>query len=161
MIKFIAAIDGKRGLANEHGLPWQGKLPTDVKQFRDKTMHCTVLMGYGTYIEFDKPLSDRHNYVATSSTEALRPGFEPVPDAKKFLMGATNDIWVIGGASLFASTLDMADELYLTRIDKDFHCTKFFPDFENRFQRIQASAAQTENSINFWFEVWEKLKSKS
>ena len=178
MIRFIAAIDSKHGVANEHGIPWQGKLPTDVAYFRNKTLHGTVMMGYGWYKEQQLPLPERRNLVATSNSEPLRPGFERVPDAREFLnkfksrfthhpSGVVStagqqdsvvrepDIWVGGGAGLFASTLDLADELYLTLIDWDFHCTKFFPQFEQDFEKVSESEPQTENGITFKFTVWK------
>lgn len=161
MIRFIAALDSKKGIADEHGIPWQGKLPTDVKYFRDKTLNGTVMMGYGWYKEQIKPLPERINLVATSSEEVLRDGFVKVPDARAFLNDTTDDIWVGGGAGLFASTIDLADELYLTRIEQDFNCTKFFPEFENDFKLISKSDSQTENGINFCFEVWAKIVKNS
>ena len=154
MIRFIAAIDIMHGLADEYGIPWQGQLPTDVKHFRYKTLHGIVMMGAGWYKEQIKPLPDRRNLVATSSPEPLRPGFEKVTDAHEFLKNAKDDIWVGGGAGLFTSTLDLADELYLTRLDQDFHCTKFFPKFEDKFILKSKSETQTENGISFSFEVW-------
>ncbi len=156
MIRFIAAIDSKNGLAGEHGIPWQGKIPSDVKYFRDKTLKSTVLMGYGTYAEFRKPLPGRRNLVATSKAGPLLPGFEAVNNARGFLAAANSGIWVIGGAGLFASTLDLADELYLTRVEGDFHCTKFFPAFKSKFKLISSSEHHTENGTNFHFEIWQK-----
>lgn len=154
MIRFIAAIDSKQGVANEHGLPWQGKLPTDVAYFRSKTTGSNVLMGHGTYVEFSKPLSNRHNFVATRKTEPLRPGFGAVPDAREFLAKFNEDIWVIGGPTLFQQTLDLADELYITQLNKDFNCTKFFPEFKSKFHKASESPPQTENDITFSFQVW-------
>ncbi len=154
MIRFIAAMDIKRGVANDHGIPWQGKLPTDVAYFRSKTTNGVVLMGYGTYVEFAQPLSKRRNYVATRKTEPLRPGFEPVHDARELLMNTKEDIWVIGGPTLFSATLDLANELYVTQLDQDFHSTKFFPEFKDKFDKISETKPQTENGITFSFQVW-------
>lgn len=156
MIKFIAALDKNRGMANDHGIPWQGKLPTDVADFRAKTTHSTILMGYGTYLEFKNPLSDRKNYVATTKDEPLREGFIPVADARSFLQESQEDIWVIGGPGLFAATLDLADELYITQLEQEFACTKFFPEFQDKFEKVSESEPQTENSITFRFTVWKK-----
>jgi len=159
VIRFIAALDNKQGIANEHGIPWQGKLPTDVAYFRRKTIHGSVMMGQGWYVEQKKPLSERRNLVATSNPEPLRPGFERVSDARAFLEQAKaykQDIWVGGGAGLFASTLDLADELYLTHIQADFHCAKFFPNFKDRFELRTESKPQTENDITFSFQVWQR-----
>lgn len=159
MIRFIAALDSRRGIANEHGIPWQGKLPTDVGYFRNKTLHGAVMMGYGWYIEQKQPLPDRRNLVATTKPEQLRPGFERVDDARKFLKQANEEgknVWVGGGASLFKSTIDLADELYLTLIDQDFNCTKFFPQYEKDFELVVQTKPQTENGITFRFTTWKR-----
>lgn len=160
MIRFIVAVDEKRGMANDHGIPWAGKIPSDVEYFRDLTKHATVLMGYGTYVEFDKPLSLRRNLVATTKDEQLRPGFKPVHDAIKFLKEATENIWVIGGAGLFQSTLPLADELHITQLEGDFHCTKLFPEYEQSFICFSQSEPITENDITFRITVWRRKRIK-
>ncbi len=113
MIKFIVAIDEKKGMANEHGIPWQGKIPGDVKRFRDLTEHGNVLMGYKTYSEFNKPLSNRHNYVLTNSDEQLREGFEPVRDLEQFIKTFDGDLWVIGEPLYSSKRLPMPSSCIL------------------------------------------------
>ncbi len=158
MIRFIAALDVNQGIANEHGIPWQGRLPTDVKYFRDKTLNGTVMMGYGWYKEQQQPLPNRRNLVAIATNEVLRPGFETVHDAVAFLKDFKEDIWVGGGAALFASTISLADELYITQLDRDFQSTKFFPEFKNEFELVSESSPVTENGISFTFQVWMRQK---
>jgi dihydrofolate reductase len=155
MIRFIAAIDSKLGLANDQGIPWQSRLPTDVAYFRDKTVGSTILMGYGTYKEFTRPLPKRTNVVASNKMLSLLPGFILTNDAREFLLEASDNIWVIGGSGLFAATLDLADELYLTRVEGDFGCTKFFPMFSDRFEMESSAKKITENGISFHLEVWQ------
>ncbi len=155
-IYFIAAIDAKRGIADEHGIPWQGKIPGDVAHFRDSTIHKSIMMGAGWYKEQIKPLPERINYVATSSNDELRPGFVKVPDAREFLINSDQEIWVGGGAGLFASTLDLADELDLTILDAKFSCTKFFPEYEDKFVKFYESTPMTENGITYRFTKWKK-----
>lgn len=157
MIRFIAALDEDKGIANDAGIPWQGKLPTDVAYFREKTLHGNLMMGMGWYNEQLKPLPERRNLVANPEPMQIRNGFEQVTDAREFLQNAKEDIWVGGGAMLFESTLDLADELYLTRLSGTYGCTKFFPDFENFFQLQTQSEPQTENGITFTFQVWAKM----
>lgn len=159
MIRFIAAIDKNRGIADDGGIPWQGKLPTDVAYFRDKTLNGVVMMGQGWYEEQEKPLPQRRNLVASRHLERVRPGFELITDAREFLQTTTDDIWVGGGAGLFEATLDLADELYLTLIDEDFHCSKFFPEYEHKFACVERSPVQSENGIHFCFTVWRRKES--
>jgi dihydrofolate reductase len=154
VIRFIAALDSRRGIANDSGIPWQGQLPSDVAYFRRTTEGGVVVMGYATYTELASPLPDRRNVVATSRSGSLRPGFESVGDARTFLESAPGDLWVMGGAGLFANTLDLAGELYLTQLERDFDCTKFFPVFDDRFHQVSASESLTENGITFRFEIW-------
>ncbi len=160
MVRCIAAMDEKRGIADDHGIPWQGKIPGDIKYYRDKVNDGgTILMGYGLYVELTKPYPGGTNYVATSKDEKLREGFEPVSDAVEFIKSSHNDIWNLGGAGLFASTIDYAEELYITQIDGDFGCTKFFPEFKNQFQLVTSGDPITENGVTYRFQVWKRAKA--
>jgi dihydrofolate reductase len=157
MIRFIAALDNKQGIADDHGIPWQGRTPTDVHYYRDKMKNGTVLMGYGLYRELSKPYPGGVNYVATrNKEEKLREGFEPVYDARQFLQDQGGDVWNAGGAAIFASTMDMADELYITQLQEDFNCTKFFPEYKNEFTMVSESEPVTENGITYTFQVWKR-----
>lgn len=158
-MRLIAAMDEKRGLATETGIPW--KLPTDAKFFRRQTLTGTILMASGTYREFTKPLHDRTNYVLTHSIEPLKSGFEAVGDVDLFLKAHTKEqINNIGGANLFAQTIQHADELVLTQIQADFHCTKFFPEYEDAFTCVDRSEPVTENGVSFCFETWRRKPAK-
>lgn len=149
----IAAIDQRRGLATDEGIPWT--LPSDQRYFVEQTRDGLILMGFGTYLEFDHPMHGRTNYVATLRTDELKPGFVPVHDVPAFVAEHSSQvIQNIGGAALFTTTLALADELVLTRIRADFHCTKFFPEFETAFDRVSQSAPVTENGTTFVFETW-------
>ena len=155
MIRLIAAHDEKLGIANNNGIPWH--LPKDALYFREKTKDGVVVMGAATYREFDKPLPDRKNLVLTHDAKPLRPGFQSISDLELFINDNWDqDIWVIGGASLFAQTISAADELYITRVRGDFHCTKFFPDYYNDFSLLDRAKEVTENSTTYSFEIWAR-----
>jgi dihydrofolate reductase len=157
MIRAIAAIDLKKGLATDKGIPWH--LPSDIAYFRRKTKGYKILMGYNMYTELEKPLPDRQNFVLTHDDEPLRPGFWPIRDLEKFFKdNEDQDIWIVGGAKVFALTLDRTIELYLTRIEGDFNCTKFFPEFIADFNLKSKSEAQNENDLRFSFEIWQRKK---
>jgi dihydrofolate reductase len=153
MIRLIAAVDSRLGIATESGIPWH--LPGDIAYFREKTSVGTILMGRGTYDELAAPFHNRENFVLTSSQKHLRPGFERVADVAAFFEAhGGEDIWVIGGAGVFSLTLSRADQLLLTRVTGDFHCTKFFPPFEGDFVRISRSDEHEENRTRYRFETW-------
>jgi dihydrofolate reductase len=159
VIRAIAAIDDKLGLSTDTGIPWH--VQADIDYFRTTTRSASVLMGSATYREFKDPMSDRVNYVATRSATPLRPGFTPVGDVAAFVdAGIAGDLWVIGGANLFATTLHRMEELYLTRVEGDFHCTKFFPPFEDAFELSSDRAVPAEpGTPAIRFQVWRRVTS--
>jgi dihydrofolate reductase len=160
MIKFIAALDSQRGVANDQGIPWRGKVPTDVRYYRQVIANGgIILMGYGLYKELSQPYPGGTNYVASLDQVPLKEGFTWVPDAEKFQAEATGDVWNLGGAALFNSTIEQADELYITQLDQDFHCTKFFPVYKDKFELKLESDPITENGITFTFQVWARKPS--
>ena len=155
MIRGIVAIDEDRGMGDEKGIPWT--LPTDQKFFVDKTATGLILMGYGTYTEFDQPFHDRTNYVATSKTEPLRQGFVAVPDARKFLTeNSRREVQHIGGPTLLHSTIDLLDELLITQLSGTYGCTKFLPEYKDRFELVKESEPLTENGIRYTFQTWRR-----
>jgi dihydrofolate reductase len=158
LIRLIAAIDRFRGIAGPHGIPWQGKLPTDARYFSEQTATGVIVMGHRTYEEFDRPLHDRPNVVVCRpGSPALRPGFIGVSDLTLFLQEQSQDVvWVLGGGAIFQEALPLADELFVTQLDEDFHCTKFFPPFDDHFVLATTSPQHTENDISFRFEVWRR-----
>jgi dihydrofolate reductase len=158
VIRLIVAIDANRGLADDQGIPWQGRLPSDARYFRDQTAEGTIVMGFRTYEEFAHPLHDRTNYVvARSGGPPLRTGFRPVLDLDQFLAGHTGGtVWIIGGAGLYQRTLPAADQLFITQLDQDFHCTKFFPRFDADFSLDPGSETHRENDISYRFETWHR-----
>lgn len=158
MIRFIVAIDEKNGIANEQGIPWD--LPADRQFYIDTIKDQTVLMGYFTYAEVDDPIHGKLNYVATKDPAPLKPGFQPLADPAKLLDEIETDIWVVGGAKLFESLLYKADELYITKLEGDFKCTKFFPDYADDFELVKESEIKTDNGINFKFTVYQRKQSE-
>ena len=154
MIRAIAAVDDRLGLATASGIPWS--VPADVEHFRSAIASTDVLMGFTTYTEYAAPMAGRTNYVATRGDGALREGFVAVADAVAFLSDhGPGDLWVIGGAGLFAATLPQVEELFLTRIDGDFHCTVFFPSFEADFELVDDQPSPSIDGIPAYrFQIW-------
>jgi dihydrofolate reductase len=72
MIRLIAAMDSRRGMATASGIP--GKLPGDTAYFRERTTTGVILMGRGTYDEFAAPLHGRESFVLSAKSGVLRTG---------------------------------------------------------------------------------------
>lgn len=151
MIRLIAAIDSLGGIADDRGIPWD--LPSDKKYYQDKIRDKVVLMGRGTYETHLTPLG-RENYVLTSHREPLRAGFKAIGDLDTFL-NQNSSVWVIGGSEIFEMLLPYADELYITQVEGNFNCTKFFPSFGNDFIEVNKSKIFKENGTRFQYQIWK------
>ena len=158
MIKILAAIDKNRGLAKGNSLPWS--LPNDVKRYRElmKTEGGNVLIGRTTYMQMKNVLGDNKVFLATTSIDSM-DGEEIVKDINHFLSEYNGDLWVIGGAKVFENSLPYVNELILTRIDGDFDCNVFFPEFEDKFEEYSKEEPITENGITYQFVNYRRITS--
>lgn len=156
MIRLIAAIDNNRGIAKADRIPWN--LSSDKARFRKLTLDygANVLMGRKTYDQMGDYLLNKHAYVASHMQIKLRPNITLVNDLDKFVANFKNDLWVIGGAGVYQSTIKYADELYLTIVDKDFNCDQFFPEYQD-FKLAKEEGPYSENGLSFNYQLLIRL----
>jgi len=112
-LKLIWAQAHDRVIGNEGGMPWH--VPADLAHFKELTMGDTVVMGRRTWDALDprfRPLPGRRNVVVTRDPSWSAEGAEVVHEVP--VVG-----WIIGGAELFAATIDRADRLEVTELDLD------------------------------------------
>lgn len=126
----IAAMSRNRAIGLEGRIPWH--LPEDLKFFKRTTLGHVVLMGRKTYESIGKPLPGRENWILSrtaeiSGVQVLRTLEEiPAPPAGK-------NIYLIGGAELYAALLPCCTEILLTRVNLETPGDAFFPAFEHEF----------------------------
>lgn len=142
-LSLIAAIDRRR-LIGVDGvrMPWH--LPADLRHFRALTLGKPIIMGRRTHESIGRALPGRFNIVLTRGhTVAPQPDLlKTAADiatarimARDWLarsaLGSTTppEVMVIGGADVYAQTIEDADRLYLTEIDAEFEGTEYFPAF--------------------------------
>ena len=160
-VKFVAAMDNKRGIAKSKPgtagfIPWD--LPTDKAYFRDKVKNVPVVMGWNTFrANGKKPYGTGPNTVITSQSVDEYPGVNITHDLKGFFENLKDEVWVAGGGQVFEQALPYATHLYITQVYGDFDCDIFFPKFEDKFELVEESPLQTENGIDFRFQLWKPL----
>ena len=129
-VSMIAAVARNRAIGFQNKLIYW--LPNDLKRFRQLTTGHTILMGRRTFESLPKgALPNRRNCVLTRSVGEL-PGCECFGSWEAFVASCApdEDIYIIGGASLYQSLLDKADRLCLTEIeDVPAEADTFFPDY--------------------------------
>ena len=135
MISMIAAVAKNRAIGFENKLIYW--LPNDLKRFKALTTGHTIVMGRKTYESLPKgALPNRRNCVLTKSTKEL-PGCECFACWDGFIKSCKpdEDIYIIGGASLYTNLLDKADRLCLTEIDDTpTQADTFFPEYAEGWQ---------------------------
>lgn len=160
MIRHIVALDEKRGMAKNGAMPpWH--LQQDEAYFTEQTLSegGQVLMGKKTFIEALKyrPLKNRDNYVVTRDPAPIE-GVTVVNDLQQFVADWPQNkaLWIIGGSEIFAQTLDRADELYVTEIQGDFECDRFYPPYLDEFQLRHRGEPIQEHGITYTFCIYTR-----
>lgn len=129
-INIIAAV------ARDNAIGLRGRLiywlPDDMRRFRRLTTGHTILMGHRTFLSLPKgALPNRRNIVLSRSVAAL-PGCDVYPSIAEALAScqADEEVYVIGGATVYRDTLPIADRLCLTIVeDTPPEADAFFPDY--------------------------------
>lgn len=143
-LSLIAAIDENRGLGKDNQLLF--KIPEDLKRFKKITTGHPVIMGRKTFESIGKILPNRTNIVLTRQT--WQPpglpkgaGVEVVGAVDKAIEVAKEspggeEVFVIGGGSVYQQTIDQADKLYLTVVKGAYPADTFFPEYQQQFKKI-------------------------
>lgn len=127
MIRAILACDDNWGIGRDGDLPWPHN-PADLRWFRESTGTDVVVMGRTTWESLPKrPLPNRINVVVSSGkVEGADHVFTPENMLTQIVaLNHVHNIWIIGGAQLLNSTLDIVDEVHLSRIDGVYDCDTF------------------------------------
>lgn len=114
------------------GMPWH--VPEDLAHFKRTTDGAPVVMGRRTWESLPprfRPLPGRANIVVTRQADWAADGAVRAASVDEALALAASDaedwIWVIGGADVFASTVELADRLVVTELDLDVDGDTFAP----------------------------------
>ena len=148
MLSIIAAIGKNRELGVGNDLVFH--LKEDMKFFRETTSGHKVVMGRKTWESLPGKLKNRVNIVLSRS--GVEGADECISDMDTFI--ATNkdtneEIFVIGGGSIYAAFLPYAKNLYLTEIDSSANADIFFPEFDKSLYEKEIIKKGTENDLDY------------
>ena len=143
--KAIAAMSENRVIGYRNTLPWD--LPEDFKWLKACTRGAAIAMGRKTFESMGRPLPDRENIVISRSTSRI-PGCHVLPSLEALEEWPTDrEIWIFGGAEIYAQAMDRTAELYLTLVKGTFTGDTFFPPFEDQFQLAEVIREEPEFRI--------------
>jgi len=130
-MKAIVAMARNRVIGNRGTIPWH--LPQDLRFFKRTTLGHAVVMGRKTYDSIGRPLPGRQNFVLTSGPEIPEVTTLRTLDEVPRTLADGVEVFVIGGAILYAALLPECDELLVTQVDGEPEGDTFFPAFEEDF----------------------------
>ena len=163
-MKAIAAVDKNWAIGKDGSL--LESIPEDMKFFRETTLGHVVVMGRKTLESFPgkKPLRNRVNIVITRSA-AYKPAGEAVTvrnmdELTAVLSGYdTEEVFVIGGESIYRLLLPLCDTAYITKIDKEYEADAFFPDLdkEAEWKAEPLSEEKEHDGLKYRFYVYRRV----
>ena len=162
-MNIIVAVDKNWAIGKDNKL--LVSIPSDMKFFRETTTGKVVVMGRKTLESFPggQPLKNRVNVVLTSDkkynvkgTVVVHSIDEMVEELKKY---NDEDIFVIGGESIYRQLLPYCKKAYITKIDHAYQADTFFPDLDQdpQWQMTKISDEQTYFDLEYVFTIYERV----
>ncbi|MCU6747262.1 dihydrofolate reductase [Faecalicatena acetigenes] len=159
----IVAADRNWGIGNKNRL--LVSIPSDMKFFREKTTGKVIVMGRKTLESFPggKPLKNRVNIVLTGNREYTVKDAVVVhteEELKEELKKYKEDIFVVGGESVYRMLLPLCSTVYVTKIDRVFEADTFFPNLDEKkeWKMTEEGEEQTCFDLEFRFTKYEQQK---
>ncbi|MCD8339253.1 MAG: dihydrofolate reductase [Burkholderiales bacterium] len=156
----IIVARSRNGVIGKDGkLPW--KLSEDMKFFKEKTSGKPIVMGRKTWESIGRPLPNRQNIVITKNPDYEAQGAQVVRSLKEAMevCRAAQEIMVIGGASIYAQALPIADRAWITLIDSNYEGDAFFKELpKEEWELTWTEEHPTDGtSLGFRFQKFERI----
>ena len=135
-----------RVIGRGNSIPWH--LPEDFKWFKRMTTGNTVVMGRKTFESIGKPLPNRETIVLSRSGFRY-PGVRTVASLDEVIAMThlTGEVFLCGGAEIYAQGLSRCSDLYLTLVKQSVTGDTYFPPFEDRFELVETLQENPEFRI--------------
>ena len=157
----IAAIGKNRELGKDNQLIWH--FPQDLKFFKEQTKGHTIVMGRKTFESLPGMLPKRHHIVISKSGAKFPEEVEVFSSIDAFVdayQTKEEEIFVIGGATIYKQMLSLCHRLILTEINQSYDADVFFPEFDKNLYHKKILNDIMENGVHYQ-HVEYRLKSES
>ena len=160
-INMIFARSANGVIGNNNALPWH--LPEDLAHFKKLTLGCPVIMGRKTWESLPprfRPLPGRTNVVITRQTDWHTAGAQSAGSLTDALAicKAASDVWIIGGAQIYAQAEPLASRIEVTQIDKHFEGDALAPTLGSQWQQSLKEDHVSSTGLKFSFISYTKNK---
>lgn len=162
-MNMIVAVDANWGIGNKNNL--LVRIPADHKMFRNETTGKVVVLGRKALETFPnaKPLPNRTNIILSTNPDYRVKDADVVHSIEELLENLKQyndeDIYIIGGASVYEAMLKYVDTVHVTKIDHEYEADAFFPnlDKDENFRITAESDEQVYFDITYSFVKYERI----
>ena len=163
MLIMIAAIGKNNELGKENKLIWN--FSKDMKFFREKTKNSVIVMGRKTFNSLPRILPNRKHIVLSKGktfNKELDENVIVIEEKEELVkyckeLSLEKDVFIIGGASVYAMFLPIADKMYLTQIEaEEKSADVYFPEIcESEWEKVILEVAE-ENEVKLEFVQYDR-----
>jgi len=160
-ISIIAAVARDRVIGRDNAMPWH--LSEDLRHFRALTMGHPIIMGRMTHQSLGRALPGRRNIVVSRSAGFATAGCEVARslEAAFAACAGASEVFVIGGAQIYAAALPLADRLHLTEIDAQFEGDTRFPAIDwSDWREIARQHRHSDDGFAYDFATYERVRRR-
>lgn len=163
ILSIIVAAAENLVIGRDNGLIWH--LSADLKHFKQLTTGHTIIMGRKTFESIGKALPNRRNIVITRNYGFRAEGCEKAASIEEALEKTCQDdeVFIIGGGSIYKEVWDRADRLYLTLVHTSTEGDTFIPAIQyDEWKLLHRSdfKADEKNEFDYSFMDYERVESK-
>ena len=151
-LSLIASVAQGGAIGRDNTLLWRDR--DDLQRFKRLTMGHPIVMGRKTWESLGRPLPGRRNVVVTRNGAWHAEGAEPVASLGLALdrLSSQPEVFVIGGAQIYAEALPRADRLLLTEVDAAFDADTWFPAWRrDDFDEVAREAHVSPSGVGYSF----------
>ena len=158
-INLIYARAANGVIGKNNAMPWH--LPEDLAHFKRLTQGWPVIMGRKTWDSLPprfRPLPGRINLVVTGQAGWSSAGAQPASSLADALAqcSQSEQVWIIGGAQIYAQAEPLADRIEVTEIARDFEGDAFAPRLSEAWRETGREAHVSSQGLPFSFVTFEK-----
>ncbi len=157
LVTIIAAVAANGVIGRDNRMPWH--LPEDLKRFKALTMDRPMIMGRKTWESLPGRLPGRPHIVVTRDPDYRAEGATVVGSLAAAIAAAdgADEVFIIGGAELYAQALPIADRMQLTEITTDFAGDTHFPDYDRKaWKEAARETHRAATGLEYAFATYER-----
>jgi dihydrofolate reductase len=158
MISIIVAVSEDWGIGKDNELLWH--ISEDLKRFKRLTTGKTVIMGKKTWDSLPrKPLAGRKNIVLTDNPKEIIENSITAYSIEDALVKCEKgeEIFIIGGGSIYRQFMPIADRLYITHVHKKAAADIYFPEIDMKIWKItEEEQFLSDDGISYTYTVYSR-----